>query len=117
MSVGFDVMTAQDGEEGLSQARSRKPDLIVLDLMLPKLPGEEVCRAIREDEDERIADIPIVMFTAKAALVDRIVGKVIGATSYVVKPYRGSKLIQEIVNALPPRHERPVGDDDFCETS
>ncbi|OGX04630.1 MAG: hypothetical protein A3G87_08305 [Omnitrophica bacterium RIFCSPLOWO2_12_FULL_50_11] len=105
MSVGFDVLTAHDGETGLHHARSRKPDLIVLDLMLPKLPGEEVCKAIREDEDVEIANIPIVMFTAKDALVDRVVGKIIGATSYVVKPSSGSKLVQEIIQALPPEDE------------
>ncbi len=94
--LGFEVLTAKDGEEGLEEARRQIPDLIILDLMLPKFPGEEVCKAIREGEDEKLASIPIIMLTAKNSEVDRIVGKVIGANCYLTKPFSASALLTEI---------------------
>ena len=98
--VGFEVLSACDGEDGLRQAREQKPDLIVLDLMLPKLRGEEVCKAVRADSDRQVAKIPIIMFTAKDTKVDQVVGKVIGATSYVTKPFSGDDLVKEVNRAL-----------------
>ena len=92
----FEVALAKDGEEGLEKAKEI-PDLIILDLMLPKFSGEEVCKAIRENEDdERFANIPIIMLTAKTSDVDRIVGKVIGANTYMTKPFRADELVKEI---------------------
>jgi len=93
-SEGYVVLYASDGEEGLAKAKSEKPDLILLDLMLPKLPGEEVCKAIRNDEE--IENIPIIMVSAKATDVDQMVGKVMGADSYVTKPFEGKNLIEQI---------------------
>lgn len=93
---GFQVLTAPDGRSGLTEARLRLPHLIILDLHLPFLSGEEVCKAIREDDDETIRKIPIIMLTAKSSEADRIVGKVIGANSYVTKPYDPIKLFREI---------------------
>ena len=80
--LGFQVSAAIDGLTGLKEATENIPDLIILDLMIPQLPGEEVCKAIRENLDERISKIPIIMLTGKDSEVDRIVGKVIGANAY-----------------------------------
>src|SRR3989338_5024582 len=85
--AGFESIFAEDGKEGLEKARREGPDLILLDLNLPELSGEEVCKAIREDEDEKFSSTPIVMLTAKTTEVDRIVGRVIGANSYLTKPF------------------------------
>jgi len=102
-SVGFDVFVAHDGEAGLETAKQERPDLILLDLMLPKLPGEEVCRAIRNDEDKKFAQTPIIMLTAKDSMKDRLAGRQLGATAYVAKPFTGDDLLKEIKVALPSR--------------
>ena len=94
--LGFEVVTASDGFKGLKEARRQAPDLIILDLMLPGLSGEEVCKAIREDEDEKFAGIPILMLTAKSSDVDRIIGKVIGADCYLTKPFEPKTLLAKI---------------------
>lgn len=91
---GFAVVIANDGVEGLEKAKEEKPDIIILDLMLPSLPGEEVCKRIRKDAD--ICETPIIMLTAKDTDVDRIVGRVIGADAYLNKPFDGRKLLDEI---------------------
>jgi len=95
-NLGFKVATAHDGQQGLEDARYLKPDLILLDLMLPRLSGEEICKAIREDEDESIANIPIIMITAKDSEVDRMVGKIIGSNAYLTKPFDFDLLHEEM---------------------
>ncbi len=82
---GFVVSTANDGVTGLNKARSEKPSFIVLDLMLPKMPGLEVCKILKGDSATR--HIPIMMLTAKAEEMDRIVGLEFGADDYVTKPF------------------------------
>ena len=94
--LGFDVIVARDGKEGLEEAVGQVPDLIILDLMLPEFSGEGVCKAIREDDDEGFANIPIIMLTAKTGDVDRIIGKVIGANSYMTKPFSAKELLAEV---------------------
>lgn len=94
--LGFNVLTAFDGMTGLKEAVEKLPDLVILDLMIPKLPGEEVCKSIRENLEEKIATIPIIMLTGKDALVDKVVGKVIGANAYLTKPYEFEDLLAEI---------------------
>jgi len=91
---GFNVVVALDGEEGMEKVKKNKLDLVILDLMLPKLPGEEVCRRMRKDRET--ADIPVIMLTAKALDVDRIVGKVIGADYYITKPFDPEDLLKKI---------------------
>lgn len=93
---GYDVCLAEDGFEGLDDARQLKPDLILLDLRLPGRPGEDICKAIREDEDERLRRVPIVMVTGKVSDVDRVIGMVIGATRYMPKPFPMSALLKEV---------------------
>ena len=95
-SLDFEVIVAYDGEVGLKEAKKHAPDLIILDLKLPKLTGEEVCKAVREDKDKKFALTPIIMLSAKSSDVDRVVGMVIGANGYVTKPFRVESLLKEI---------------------
>ena len=84
-SDGFTLLTATDGATGLRIAREERPALVVLDLMLPKMPGLEVCKALKNDVATK--HIPIIMLTAKAEEIDRIVGLEFGADDYVTKPF------------------------------
>lgn len=100
-NLGFTVSAAFDGMSGLKEAMETVPDLIILDLMIPKLPGEEVCKALRESFDEPLTKIPIIMLTGKDSTVDRVLGKVIGADAYLTKPYEFSDLLEAIRKILP----------------
>lgn len=100
-SLGFTVSAAFDGVSGLKEATETIPDLIILDLMIPKLPGEEVCKALRESFDEKLVRIPIIMLTGKDSMVDKILGKVIGADAYLTKPYDFGDLFEVIKKILP----------------
>ena len=100
-SLGFAVSAAFDGMSGLKEAMETIPDLIILDLMIPKLPGEEVCKALRESFDEPLTKIPIIMLTGKDSTVDKVLGKVIGADDYLTKPYEFSDLLEAIRKILP----------------
>ncbi len=91
---GYFVEIAHDGEEGLKKVLEIKPDLIILDLMIPKIDGMEVCRRIKGDSS--IKSIPIVMLTAKTDEVDRIVGLEMGADDYVTKPFSVRELVLRI---------------------
>src|SRR5438045_6170346 len=82
---GFVLSTASDGAAGLAKARAEKPDFIILDLMLPKMPGLEVCKFLKSDPATR--HIPILMLTARAEEIDRVVGSEFGADDYVTKPF------------------------------
>lgn len=95
---GYDVVTATDGEEALEKARAIIPDLIVLDLMLPEVDGTEVCKILRRDQ--RTQAIPIIMLTAKAAEIDRVLGLELGADDYVTKPFSIDELMARIRAAL-----------------
>ena len=90
----FTLSTATDGVAGLRKAREEAPALIILDLMLPKMPGLEVCKLLRTDSVTR--DIPIIMLTAKAEEIDRIVGLEFGADDYVTKPFSPREIILRI---------------------
>ena len=91
---GFVVATASDGAAGLKKAREELPALIILDLMLPKMPGLEVCKVLKNDSATR--HIPIIMLTAKAEEVDRIVGLEFGADDYVTKPFSPREIVLRI---------------------
>jgi DNA-binding response OmpR family regulator len=88
---GFTVYVAGDGREGLAVAERTKPSLIVLDLMLPDVPGEEICREIRSR-----SDVPILMLTAKAGEEERIAGLLSGADDYLVKPFSPRELVARV---------------------
>ena len=92
---GFEVDLAGDGEEALRLAREQRPDLVVLDLMLPKVDGLEVCRALRRD-----SDVPIIILTAKGEEMDRVVGLELGADDYIVKPFSPRELLARIKAVL-----------------
>jgi two-component system phosphate regulon response regulator PhoB len=94
---GFTISTASDGAAGLNKARSEKPAFIILDLMLPKMPGLEVCKILKTDPATR--QIPIMMLTARAEEIDRIVGLEFGADDYVVKPFSPREVVLRI-NAI-----------------
>jgi len=95
---GFDVSAALDGESGLAAAFREKPDLVVVDLMLPGIDGLEVCRALRADE--RTAQIPVIILTAKTSESDRVVGLELGADDYVTKPFSPRELAARIKAVL-----------------
>jgi DNA-binding response OmpR family regulator len=92
---GFEVATAADGEEALRLARESKPDLVVLDVLLPKLDGLSVCRALRRD-----SQTPIIMLTARGEESDRILGLELGADDYVVKPFSPGEVVARIKAVL-----------------
>lgn len=89
---GYDVMTAADGEEGLSKAASFGPDLVILDVMLPKKNGFDVCRELRT----RSQAMPIVMLTARSAETDKVLGLELGADDYVTKPFSITELLARV---------------------
>jgi two-component system phosphate regulon response regulator PhoB len=91
---GYDVTLAYDGQEGLKQASTKLPDLIVLDLMLPTISGTEVLRELRSSD--RTREIPVIILTAKAEEADQVVGFTLGADDYVTKPFSVKVLIQRI---------------------
>lgn len=88
---GFRVLTAGDGQSALTMARREKPDLIVLDLMLPIIDGREVCKILRHE-----SDVPIIMLTALAEEVDQITGLEIGADDYITKPFSPRALVARV---------------------
>ena len=88
---GFRVVTAYDGETALRVFRQEKPDLIVLDLMLPKMSGHDVCRVIRKE-----SEVPIIMLTARDELTDKVVGLELGADDYLTKPFEGRELVARV---------------------
>ncbi|CAI7973426.1 response regulator transcription factor [Frankia sp. Mgl5] len=103
-NAGFEVDTAADGWAALATAERRPPDLVVLDLMLPGLPGLEVCRRLRAH-----GHVPVVMLTALGAESDRITGLETGADDYVTKPFSPRELVLRVQSVLRRTHEPPPG--------
>jgi DNA-binding response OmpR family regulator len=99
---GYEVMVSADGVSGLDAARKERPDLVILDIMLPRLDGFSVCRILRRE-----SDLPILMLTARQDEVDRIAGLELGADDYVVKPFSLGELLAR-VRAILRRTERPI---------
>ncbi|HWH33667.1 MAG TPA: response regulator [Egibacteraceae bacterium] len=95
---GFDVVTAADGEEALERAFELRPALIVLDVMMPKLDGFEVCRRLRADSRTRM--IPVIILTAKTTMIDKVVGLTAGADDYVLKPFDPIELVARVRTTL-----------------
>ncbi len=89
--AGYDVETAETGQQALERLRRAPPDLLVLDWMLPDLPGSDVCRHVRARSET--ADLPVVMLTARSGEVDRVVGFELGADDYVTKPFSARELV------------------------
>jgi two-component system, OmpR family, alkaline phosphatase synthesis response regulator PhoP len=101
---GFSTVKAYDGETALKLVKTQKPKLIILDLMLPKVNGLDVCREIRHDP--ATANIPIIMLTAKADEVDKIIGLEIGADDYMTKPFSVKELVARVRTILRRSKER-----------
>lgn len=92
--TGFKVLTALDGPSGLEKAKKERPELILLDLMLPGMDGKDICRALKANPLTQ--SIPILMLTAKAEEVDRVVGFELGADDYVTKPFSPKELVLRV---------------------
>jgi DNA-binding response OmpR family regulator len=95
---GYEVLVAYDGQEALEKARKEKPDLIILDIMLPKIDGYKVCRILKFDDNYR--KIPIVMFSARAQESDKETGERVGADVYITKPFEPEVLLKTIEDLL-----------------
>src|SRR5512139_1757814 len=103
---GFRVITASDGQQALAMFRHERPDLIVLDLNLPKMNGLDVCRAIRRE-----SSVPIIMLTARVEESDRLIGLEIGADDYIVKPFSPREVVARVRTVLrrsAPAAEQPA---------
>jgi len=92
--AGYEVLIAYDGQQALEKARGENPDLIVLDLMLPKIDGYKVCRMLKFDE--KYKKIPIVMLTARAQEKDESLGYEVGADAFITKPFKYQALLSKI---------------------
>lgn len=95
---GYEVIPAYDGQQALNQVEQAKPDLIILDLMLPKLDGYKVCRLLKFDE--RTKDIPVLIFTARAQVEDVTLATECGADAYLTKPFEAKTLLEKIQQLL-----------------
>ena len=89
----YEVVTAADGEDGFSKFLKGQPDLVILDLSLPKISGHAVCRRIRMEKEDKT---PIIMLTAKNGEADKIVGRLQGANKYMTKPFKPEELLAEV---------------------
>ncbi len=103
VKAGHQPVVARDGETALALARAERPDLVILDLMLPGIDGLDVCRAIRRD-----GELPVIMLTAKDEEVDRVVGLELGADDYVVKPFSIRELMARVKSVLRRTQARPA---------
>lgn len=96
--AGFDVLEAHDGLSGLALARERRPDAVILDLMLPEMRGEDVCRQLKSREST--SSIPVIMLTAKAQASERVAGLELGADDYVAKPFSPREMVLRLQGLL-----------------
>jgi len=103
---GYTVLTASDGEEALKMIEQERPDLVVLDIMMPKLDGYEVCRRLRQDE--QFGNLPVILLSAKGRPVDRDAGLQAGADDYIAKPFSPRRLLEKIRELLE-RSESNIG--------
>jgi two-component system alkaline phosphatase synthesis response regulator PhoP len=97
-SEGIECLTAYDGEEALNLAKSEMPDLMVLDVMLPKINGYKICRLLKFDS--KYKDIPILMITARSQEEDKAIGEETGADEYITKPFDINEVVKKIKNYL-----------------
>ena len=100
--LGLEISVESDGEAGLAAARALQPNLVVLDWMMPRMNGLEVCQALRSDADPQLARTPVLLLTAKAQEPDLERGFAAGATDFVTKPFSTRELVSRVTAALPP---------------
>ena len=91
---GYEIISAYDGEEGLKLAKKEKPDLIILDVMMPKINGYKICRLLKYDA--KYKNIPIIMVTARSQDNDKLIGEETGANEYITKPFEFSDVLNVI---------------------
>jgi twitching motility two-component system response regulator PilG len=103
-SKGYSVTGVMDGKAALEEIKKNRPDLVLLDVMLPEMDGFEVCRRIKEES--ATAGIPVVMLTAKKSNQDIERGRQVGADAYITKPFKSTRVI-EVIQGLIPRSEQP----------
>ena len=95
---GYEVSEAEDGAIGLQKARNTKPDLIILDIMMPKMDGYKVARLLKFDE--RYRNIPIIMLTVRSQKSDQETGKAVGGDAYLTKPYKPEEMLETVARLL-----------------
>jgi two-component system, OmpR family, phosphate regulon response regulator PhoB len=111
--AGHEVLTSGSGKAGLLLAREHRPELVLLDLMLPDISGTEVCRALKDDAQTR--GMPVIMLTARGEEIDRVVGFELGADDYVVKPFSVRELLLRIQAILKRSKPQPDSDESMVE--
>lgn len=97
-SKGYKCLTAYDGEEGLRTAKEESPDLIILDVMMPKINGYKISRLLKYDK--KYKDIPILMITARSQEEDKIIGEETGADEYITKPFQVDEVVEKVESYL-----------------
>jgi DNA-binding response OmpR family regulator len=97
---GYRVLTASDGDTALQLARDERPDLVVLDWMMPRRDGLSVCRALRQESDPRLAEVPVVLITGRTDAQDTVAGFNAGVTDYLTKPFKPTHLIARLQSWL-----------------
>ena len=95
---GYEVITAEDGEEAVRKTKEERPDLVVLDVMMPKMDGFEACRAIKRDAD--VAQTPVILLSAKSRDIDQRQGFEAGADDYITKPFSPGRLVERVHGLL-----------------
>jgi two-component system, OmpR family, alkaline phosphatase synthesis response regulator PhoP len=98
---GYETATAADGERGLALVRELRPDMVLLDIMMPRLNGYQVCQAIKADPN--LAQIPVVILSAKGQEVEKLKGLALGASAYITKPFGNQEVLEAVRAALEPR--------------
>ncbi len=99
--LGLEVTVEADGESGLAAVHRLRPDLVVLDWLMPRMDGLEVCRALRADDDPALARTPVLLLTAKSQEPDLERGFAAGATDFIAKPFSTRELVSRVTAALP----------------
>jgi two-component system alkaline phosphatase synthesis response regulator PhoP len=99
--AGYKTLVANDGAAGFQGILEKKPDLVILDLNLPKITGEEICKEVKDSYDKSLSKIPIIIVTGKTDDVDRVCGIAMGADAYLTKPFSLESLMNEILRLLP----------------
>lgn len=97
-NAGYEVDCAYDGKEGLMKIKAHKPDLVILDIMMPEINGSTLCGMLKFDDDYK--DLPIILLTAKGGKLDKEIGATVGADAYIVKPFDSQELINVIKDFL-----------------
>lgn len=98
ISAGLEVRTAADGQEGLAMLKEHRPDIVLVDWMMPKMDGETFCRALRADE--RLRDLPVLMLTVKQTADEELEALHFGADDFIVKPFKAEELLARVRAAL-----------------